>query len=383
MPIFRSKIIYFLFNAGLACLVPFMSLYYRERGMTGIQIGMLSGIIPLTTWLSAPLWGGLADARARHRAILLLTNIGLWLAVAALAFATTFPALLIAVVVYAIFIGPIMPMFDNVVIALLGEEKANYGNVRVWGAIGWGTAALLIGPALERAGLHWAFYGFLFFMTLNFIVLVKLPMKTVVRASHTYLAGLSILLRNGRFLLLLLVALVYGLTHGILYSYQFLYLEEMGASRTLMALSLTVATVSEAPFWFISAWMLRRFGTNWMIVLALLTTILRNLGLSAIGVPWLVLPLSLLHGPSFAVLSAAGVADADAAAPPGLGATAQGLFSGTTFGLGSALGGFVGGPAYVAFGFARLFSALGWLTFATLLVFIALRLVLRNPRYAS
>lgn len=374
MSTIRPKAVYFFYYAGLACLAPFMSLYYLERGMSGAQIGVLSGMIPLVTWLSAPFWGGIADARSRHRAVLLLAIAGLWAAVVALFFADTFPLLLSMVIGYAFFIGPIVPLVDNAVMAILGKDKSDYGRVRLWGSVGWGVAATALGPVLERAGLAWAFYGFLFFMAINFVVSAGLPMKIVAGTRQAYTSGLGILAHNGRFLLLLLVSLVFGITLGVQLSYQFLFLEELGASRTLMALSLTVTTVSEIPFWFVSSRLLRRFGTNRMIALALAATVVRNLALGAMTVPWLVLPISLLHGPSFAVLWAAGVADADAAAPPGLGATAQGLFSGMMFGLGSALGGFLGGPAYEAIGFARLFTILGWLALAMLVVFVAARM---------
>ena len=69
--------------------------------------------------------------------------------------------MLAAVILYAIFIGPIAPLVDNAVMALLGERRSEYGRVRVWGAFGWGGAALLLAPMLQRAGLAWAFYGFL------------------------------------------------------------------------------------------------------------------------------------------------------------------------------------------------------------------------------
>ena len=52
--------------------------------MNGTQIGLLSGLIPLVTWFSAPLWGGIAAPRKRHRAVLLLVIAGLWAAVLAL-----------------------------------------------------------------------------------------------------------------------------------------------------------------------------------------------------------------------------------------------------------------------------------------------------------
>ncbi|MCZ2113349.1 MAG: MFS transporter, partial [Anaerolineae bacterium] len=376
----RPKAVYFFYHAALACLYPFMTLYYQERGMSGAQIGLLAGVVPLVTWLSAPLWCGMADARGRHRAALLLAVAGVWLATALLGFAASFPALLLAVIAFAFFDGPILPLVDNTVMALLGDRKTDYSRVRVWGAIAWGLAALALAPLLERAGLRWAFYGFLFFMAINFVAATRLPMDVVESARHAYTAGLGVLLRKGRFLLLLMVTLIYGITMGAQFSYLFLYLDELGASRSLMAVSLTVSTIIEVPFWYISARMLRRFGTGWMIVLALTLAVARHFWLGIMVNPWLVLPISLLEGMGFAVFYTAGVAGADAAAPSGLGATSQGLFSGMLFGLGSALGGFMGGPLHGVIGFAGFFTALGWLSLATLIVFVAARSLSQTRR---
>lgn len=378
MSTLRPKAVYFFYYAALACLAPFMTLYYAEQGMTGAQIGVLSGLVPLISWFSAPLWGGIADALQRHRAVLLLNIAGFAGSAIVLLLADTFPELILAVVTYAFFVGPIVPLVDNAVMGILGEQKSNYGRVRLWGSVGWGLSSLFIGTLMDQSGLQIGFYAFMGIMLINLVVSSKLPMEIAGGTRPSYLSGLGVLVRNGRFLLLLLASLVFGVTLGVLMSYQFLYMEEMGASRSLMSWTLTANTISEIPFWFISAGLLRRFGSSKMIALALGVTAVRNLAMGAISDPWWVVPISLLHGPSFAVLWAAGVADADAAAPPGLGATAQGLFSGMMFGLGSALGGFLGGPAYEAIGFAAMYTLLGWLAFGMLVVFVAARLLPRR-----
>ncbi len=378
----RPKAIYFLYYAALACLAPFLTLYYLERGMNGAQIGLLSGIVPLVMWASAPVWGGIADARNRHKAVLLLIIAGAWLSVVALAFATTFATLLITVTAYAFFLGATVSLIDNAVMGILGSRKEMYGRVRLWGSVGWGVAATLLAPVLERAGLAWSFYGFLAINAGTFVVALGLPMSFST-LQHSYATGLGTLARNGRFLLLLFAALVFGLAMGVIQSYLFLFLEELGASRSLMAYTMTITTISEIPFWFVSSALLRRFGTSKMIAFALAITAVRMFSLGVMREAWLALPISLMHGPGFAVIWAAGVADADAAAPQGLGATAQGLFSGMIFGLGSALGGFIGGPAYEALGFPRLFSITGWITLATLIFFVAVRLGPRLGRRSS
>ena len=374
MSTFRPKSVYFFYYAALACLAPFMTLYYQERGMSGAQIGVLAGLVPLVSWFSAPFWGGIADALQRHRAVLVLNLAGFTGSAVILLLADTFPELLFAVITYAFFVGPIVPLIDNAVMAILGDRKSNYGRVRLWGSVGWGASSLFIGSLIDQSGLRLGFYAFMAIMLVNIIVSSKLPMEMAGGTRPSYFTGLGVLVRNGRFLLLLLTALVFGVTFGVLLSYLFLFMAELGASRTLMALSLAIGTVSEIPFWFISARLLRRYGSARMIAVALLATALRNLATGLTRDPLWILPISLLHGPSFAVLWAAGVADADAAAPPGLGATAQGLFSGMMFGLGSALGGFIGGPAAAAIGYAGLFRLLGWLTAGMFVVFVAVRL---------
>jgi PPP family 3-phenylpropionic acid transporter len=74
----------------------------------------------------------------------------------------------------------------------------------------------------------------------------------------------------------------------------------------------------------------------------------------------LALFIQLLHGPSFAAMWVAGVTQADRMAPPGLGATTQGIFSGVTMGLGSAFGAMTGGLLYENFGAAATFMWAGF-----------------------
>jgi len=47
-------------------------LYYQGLGFTGAQIGVLTGITPLITFISAPLWARRSDTKRRHRLIMSL-----------------------------------------------------------------------------------------------------------------------------------------------------------------------------------------------------------------------------------------------------------------------------------------------------------------------
>jgi len=86
--------------------------------------------------------------------------------------------------------------------------------------------------------------------------------------------------------------------------------------------------------------------------------------------PWQVLPISLLHGPTFAIMWTAGVAYSTQTAPEGLGTTALAVFSGMVFGLGAALGALTGGWLYQHVGGVAPFVWAGVAAMSAVLPFI-------------
>ncbi|MCP4360918.1 MAG: MFS transporter [Chloroflexi bacterium] len=374
-----SKTFYFLFFAAGAALIPFLTLHYQALGLTGQQIGFLTGIAPLITLVAAPAWGAAADATHKHHLLLLVAIGGLWLSIFALSRATTFTALIPIVCLYAIFFAPIVPLVDNSVITNLGARKGEYGRIRVWGSYGWGIAAAVIGIIIQQSGLSWTFTVYLLLTMALLLVGIRLPVRSISMRGTVW-QGIRVLLGNGRWLLFLAVALVEGMSLGIFLNYLFLHLREMGASGTIMGLSLTIATASEIPIFLYSRKLLTRWGTPALLAISLGGTIVRAFAYAAMSAPWQVLPISLLHGPTFAVMWTAGVAYADELAPPGLGATAQGMFSSAVFGLGAGLGAFSGGILYDAYGGAVTFQWIGWVAMATLFIFIwANRSAFKSP----
>jgi PPP family 3-phenylpropionic acid transporter len=131
-----SRAFYFFYFAAGASLFPFLALRYEQLGMAGTQIGLLVAIPQLMTLFGASLWGGLADATQQHGR-LLRAAIALVIALTLVFSRVTGFWLLIPVVVVLAFCGtPIMLLMDNSVLALLGKQRAQYGKLRLWGAIG-------------------------------------------------------------------------------------------------------------------------------------------------------------------------------------------------------------------------------------------------------
>ncbi|MCX7681090.1 MAG: MFS transporter [Anaerolineae bacterium] len=361
------KLFYFFFFAAMSCLFPFLALYYRQIGLTGRQIGLLGGISPLVSLVAAPLWGALADATRQHKKLMLLALVLSVVAVGGLSIAPDFPWLMVAVIAFAFFGAPTMPIVDNTVVELLGEHRSEYGKQRLWGAVGWGLTSPIAGEVIERNGLHWAFYGYFALMGCAILVSLFLPVvQSSIRSSFS--SDLRRLLTHRRWLLFLLTVFIGSLGLVFVINFLFLYLSELGATKTLMGVSMTVATMGEVPLWFYADRLLQRWGNRGALAVSMLACFIQGIAYSLLRAPWLAIPIQLLQGPAFSTMWAAGVSYAAEVAPPGLRTTAQGMFTGVVMGLRAGLGAFVGGVLYDAVGAAMMFRLGGALALVGLLI---------------
>jgi MFS transporter, PPP family, 3-phenylpropionic acid transporter len=367
-PLLAPKAFYFFYFAAMASLSPFLVLYYEQRGLSGSQIGLLAGLPPLIGLFSAPLVGGLADATQKHSLFLRGGIVSLALAILALSLAGSFVVFIFCIIFYAFSIASILPLVDNTVLDLLGDRKNQYGKQRLWGSVGWGLAAPVAGLLVDDSGLQWAFY--VCFSIL--LVLLAVSFRLQVSRGHlsrTFWSGLRLLLTNQQWFLFLSVIFTGGASLAIIHSYLFLYLNALGAGAVTMGLALTVSTISEFLVMFYADRLLARFGTRGLLILALAIFVIRLFGYAYTSLPWVILLLQLLQGPTFAGMWLAGVARADELAPPGMGATAQGLLSGVMMGLGSAFGAITGGIIYQNWGIPVLFQLNGLAVLLCLVVY--------------
>ncbi len=332
----------FLLFAAMAFVAPFLVLYYQGLGFSGAQIGLLTGLTPLVTMVSAPFWTGLADQTRRHRFIM---SMAIFVSVAILAMVPWFSAfvpVLLLVILYNAFNAPVSSFTDSATMFMLGDKKELYGRIRLGGTIGFGIAASMAGLFVQNYGLKYAFWGGALILFLALLVSQKLVFGES-KTGASIKQGVRTLLADRRWALFLTLALAGGFALAANNTYFFPYLKELGATESMMGLALTIGTLSEIPVLFFGNRLLQRFTANGLLLLAMTVTGLRLILFAASPTPEMILLLQLLNGLTFPAMWLAGVAYADQYAPPGMRSTAQGLFGAMVFGLGLAVGGFIGG----------------------------------------
>lgn len=370
-PEFWSKAFYFFFYAAIAAIFPFLVLYYDSLGLSGYQIGFLAGILPLVTLISAPLWGGLADRTHRHRILLFAAVFGTIVIIIFISNSLEFLWLVPLISLFAFFIAPIMPIVDNSVMELIANNRDRYGKLRLWGSVGWAAASPFIGLLIERSGLSSMFIAYIVLMGIGLLISLQMTVSQAGIGTK-YWTGLRSLISNPGWWRFLVAVFVFGFGTAVINSYLFLYMDELGASKTLMGLSLTLATVSEVPILFYSGRLLNRFGITSLMIFAMILLAVRLLAFSIIGLPVLVVLFQILHGPAYSVMWVSGVSFAALHAPRGMGATAQGLFAAVLLGLSAASGAFVGGILLESSGSAAMFRLVGFFVLFGIVSFLLL-----------
>jgi PPP family 3-phenylpropionic acid transporter len=336
----------------------FIVLYYQEQGFTGMQIGLLVGLTPLIMSFSAPLAAGLADATGRHR---LVMGLGLLLGAAAISsvplthsFVTT--ALLVFMLVVCM--APTQVLGTSAAMHMLGDEKASYGRIRLGGTIGYAVSAITAGALVERLGLAPALWGGGAMLLLTLLVSQKLAYQRSEQGAP-WRSGVRTLLRDVRWILFLGAAFAGGVVWIVVSGYMLPYMSALGAPQSVMGLAVTLGVVAEIPVFFYGDRLLRGFGAYGLLMLALVVSGARLLALGAANSVPLVLVLQFFGGLTFPAMWLAGTLYAEEHAPPGLSATAQGLFGAMINGFGAAAGGFAGGLLLERLGARGMFLALG------------------------
>ncbi|MCA9838533.1 MAG: MFS transporter [Trueperaceae bacterium] len=339
---FLPKAFYFFYYAAYAALMPFLVVYFEKLGFSAGQIGILGAIMPLMTMLAAPFWANLVDSSKRQKTFLVSLLLVAIVSGISMGFSSTFTLLMALMLLFAFVIAPVMPLGDNAILRLLGEQRKNYGRLRVWGAVGWGLSAPIVGFITEKLDLRWAFYSFALLMVGCLVSIYRLTFPPGQPQQSRSFAGFL----QPAWLIFLATIFMAGLSLAVSNNFLYLYLTELNAPARVIGLALTVATISELPITYFGRQLLERFNTRSLLLIALLALALRLFLYSIASVPVFVLAIQLLHGLCFSVIWIAGVNFAAEFAPTGKTATAQSLFTAVMMGLGSTIGNLIGGFFY-------------------------------------
>lgn len=356
IPYWRLSGYYFFYFAFVGAFSPYFSLYLQSIGRSAAQIAVLMSLMSVMRMLAPAMWGALADRLGVRVPIVRLSALLSMLGFAGFLVSDAYAALFASMAFLAFFWSAALPLVEALTLAHLEGQASRYGNIRVWGSVGFILAVLGLGYLLDDLPVRTVLWVTL--ATLGGILACALAIpeahRPVSAAPHDPLGAI---LRRPQVRALLLACFFMSAAHGALYVFYSMHLVAHGYSKTLVGWMWTLGVVAEIAVFMGMPQLLRAFPLRGILVFSFATAILRFL---VIG--WapdslaLLLFAQLLHGATFGAYHAAAVAAVNEWFGARHQARGQALYGSVSFGAGGMIGGVLSGYTWDWVGSAWTYS---------------------------
>ena len=142
-----------LFNAvlflGSGIQLPFLPLWLKDKGLTDPQVALIVAMTMAVRIIAIPMGTFAADLTQRRRPVIIACAIGTFLAYTLLHFMSGFWPILIATMLAAALLAPVVPLSE--VLAVEGSARfgLDYGRIRLWASLSFLTGSVVAGALLE------------------------------------------------------------------------------------------------------------------------------------------------------------------------------------------------------------------------------------------
>ena len=346
----RLSLHYFLYFAVLGTILPYLGLYLQSLKFSPVEIGQLLAIMLITKVVSPNIWGWLADRDGRSIFwVRLATALAAFSALGLLFFESYWP-LFLTILAFSFFWHASLPQFESYTFGCLAEDKHRYGEIRLWGSVGFIVAVVAFGWQIESSGI-----GLMPIGLVTLLIVVWASSFLVKEAKHKHEEGVDErffnLLKRPEVLSLLVVSFLVQLSHGVYYAFYSIQLSDLGYDKITIAFLWALGVLAEIAVFFWMSSLFKNYSVRLLILLSIGLTIVRWLmiGFLADSILWLFFA-QLLHAASFGLFHAAAIYLMDQYFTGKHHGKGQALYAATGHGLGVAVGMFIAGYAWAVGG---------------------------------
>ncbi|GGB47794.1 MFS transporter [Fictibacillus barbaricus] len=370
---------YLLSFFGLGSLFPLLGVYFKEEvGLSGTEIGTLMSIGPVVMIFAQPLWGIVTDYTRRPRSVLVFSLVLTAAFGYSIYLLESYIWLIALLIVFSFMQSALVPVSDSILLNYVQKENKQYGNYRLFGAIGFAIAVYMAGRLAEAFGTRVIFYMFIAVLILCVLFVFKMPKEN--QSLKTDLKkGIDQLIKMPSFLVFLSATfLVFGPIFANNFYFGF-YIQEAGGTLAGVGLAFLLAAGSEAPFMKFAGFTIKKWGMMHIMIFAAAISAARwTFYFFEPSFP-VVLLTTVVQGFSVGLFIPAAMDYVRTNTPIEVRVTAVSLYTAVGNGLGSWFCTFVGGVIFDKFNIFYTYLFFGALSFIGLfMVFILSRMELQS-----
>jgi PPP family 3-phenylpropionic acid transporter len=357
MRVMRAQ--YFLTYAVMGCVLPYLPVLLRARGMQQTQVGYLFAISGVAVLLAPVLVTLLADTRADARSLMAGALAVAGASLVGLALSRDLVPLLSWYALHALAMTPLMPLQDGLLFAVqergrreLGAEPLPFHRVRVWGTIGFVVPSVALfwllraGARVDVTLICGAACAALAALWARLLVPGAGPRAPLDPDGNRLptLEALRVLARPDA-LVFCAATFLLGVATASYYAFYPIYLTEVvGIDAQWVGLIANVGVVIEILFMLAFGKMLRIMGLKWLIVAGIAATAARFALLAAAPNVTSAIATQAFHGMMVLMVAVVPPLLLERWAAPRFRHSMQGLYAMLVWGVARTAGSLLAGP---------------------------------------
>lgn len=378
---------YFFYYCTIGIIVPYWSLYLKHLDFSATEIGELTAILVVTKVFAPYMWAWIADrmnaksgqslsilkwatgvALASYSSLYLLGASGVG------SMPTSFWFVAFVLFSFSMFWNACMPQVEAATLNHLGGERHRYGNIRLWGSVGFIFMVLGLGYAMDQLGpsiiLHVGVVSFFMVFVASFLF------KGIGPRQHFEASSVPLKqLLTGQVILILVFSTLMQASHAPFYTFFSIYLESYDYTKSHIGWLWTIGVVLEIGVFLFSYRLFQKYSLANLLTLTFVSAAIRwaLLGLfpETVVLVWFA---QTLHAISYGLNHAVMMLLIDHFFQGRYQVRGQALYVSVSFGVGGALGSVSSGYIWSAAGSNMLFLSASGLM---LVVSIASRIFLK------
>ncbi len=367
--------------AVLGAYLPYFNLYLEGIGFSGLQIGIVSALLPLCSALVPTAGGVLADRLGRRRGLVVLSCLLALLTFGLALGARRFASVALVIGTFAALRAPALPLVEASAMEISETGGPHYGRMRVWGSVAFIVLAVGAGRAVGLWGAGTILYIILGLLALNLVSARLLPGDSAGAARKRPTGGLAAFVFSPRALPFLVACVVSQAAHGPYYVFYSIHLQASGYRPQSIGVLWGLAVGCEVIAMLRMPAILKRFGTLPIMAACLLLASFRWWICAVTVRPAAMAAAQALHAATFAAFHVAAVTHTHRLFGEDRRASGQAVYGSATYGLGNALGMIASGFFSARTTIPGLYSYASWVALlGGFVVFAAARREIRAAR---
>ncbi|MDM8518500.1 MFS transporter [Anaerolineales bacterium HSG6] len=373
-PLTRGALFYLCYWGAIGTYLPFLNVYFeQDLHFSGRQISILALFPPLMSLVFAMPLSSLADRR-QWRIRILTACVAIMMVL--LLFASileTFFAWVIMMLIFSVFLSPIIPLADSLMARMAAQYNLNFGSMRMWGSFSFATLAIAGGALWQQVGFKPMFLAGSIGLLPVLLFTNTLEERYTSTETQTRQGSIREIGQDTGILVLLVASFLIGAAIYNSVVYDGIYMSKLGGSQLFIGLMFGFSAFSEVPVMQYSGKLIARLGQAQALLVAYSFLLVAYAGYVWALTPMFLVLMAAIKGVGFGLFYVGTVRILSERTPTGWDSTVQAMYSVSTFGLAPLFVALISGEIYDRFGASTVFIFnIGTISLAALLLTVVL-----------